>query len=301
MATSAAMATDTTVVPSDVRASSRARLRDDAGAKHQRYKLAQLTTGAPNPAASVSPASVPPNDAIPPRAPDAIGGRAFAENLSRLPASRREAYVLDQLKAGNIPDFLRRPEEITLRREGHEAKLKVMPDYLAIGSDDDFVRIPMTPKTAQAVADAYGMRIPTKRIVDEVYAQADHRYSPYGLSRDRESPSAFLEHQRRIEAQGPASGLVAGHKKDIVNSKGAQAKPDRVAIYGWHQANGEPIQPLSTVHHAGYVDYSHGVRLVAAELEVDGRKMSYDEVLRDPELSALLSHEGPLAARLPQG
>ena len=39
---------------------------------------------------------------------------------------------------------------------------------------------------------------------------------------------------------------------------------------------------------------SHGVRLVAGTMIVDGREMSVQEVLADPELSKLLSDEGAI-------
>ncbi len=79
----------------------------------------------------------------------------------------------------------------------------------------------------------------------------------------------YLErHQQRIDEQRfglPLGELISGHKKDLVLSNRLRQLPDRVAIYGWHRAPGDPIQPLSTVHGARYVDYSHGVRLVSAD------------------------------------
>ena len=48
-----------------------------------------------------------------------------------------------------------------------------MPDYLALGSNEDFVQIPMNPLTAQRIADQTGTSLPTKKIVDDVYRQAE--------------------------------------------------------------------------------------------------------------------------------
>jgi hypothetical protein len=73
-------------------------------------------------------------------------------------------------------------------------------------------------------------------------------------------------------------------------------KPSRVAIYGWHYPDGQPIQPLYVGHVDWYVDYSHGIRLVSQEMIVDGRPMRFSDVLRDMELSALVSDEGPIDA-----
>ena len=51
----------------------------------------------------------------------------------------------------------------------HRGRFWIMPDYLAIGADDDFVRIPMSPITAQSVADKFGCLLPTRKMVDEIY------------------------------------------------------------------------------------------------------------------------------------
>ena len=50
--------------------------------------------------------------------------------------------------------------------------------------------------------------------------------------------------------------LTAGPRKDLVLTSRLWLDPGKVAIYGWHRARGAPIQPLSTVHGAGYADYS---------------------------------------------
>jgi hypothetical protein len=60
--------------------------------------------------------------------------------------------------------------------------------------------------------------------------------------------------------------------------------------------DGKPvsIQPLTTAHLKDYVDYSHGVRLVSKKVLVDGKVTSIVNILRDPELSGILSDEGPI-------
>jgi hypothetical protein len=58
------------------------------------------------------------------------------------------------------------------------------------------------------------------------------------------------------------------------------------------------------VHGDVHVDYSHGLRLVAQDMEVDGVPTTVAEVLADPELHVLLSDEGPIRMpryRLPSG
>jgi hypothetical protein len=88
--------------------------------------------------------------------------------------------------------------------------------------------------------------------------------------------------------------LVAGIKKDIVLTPRIFERPQRLAIYGWRQLDGKPIQPLAIVHWDRYVDYSHGARLVRNAIEVHGKALKIDELLADPARCGLVSDEGPM-------
>ena len=128
--------------------------------------------------------------------------------------------------------------------------MEVMPDYLAIGSDSDFVRIPMTPQTAQQIADQFGCTLPTRKMVDAIDRVAEVRLAPHPMTVDREAIKTFAEHNAIIEKQRgdkPLGLLMIGSKKDIVLTPRIFEKPQRLAIYGWRQLNGQPIQPLTIV------------------------------------------------------
>lgn len=175
----------------------------------------------------------------------------------------------------------------------------VMPDYLAIGSDEDFLRIPLTFPSAAAIVEEFGGVLPTQKMVDAMYEQSAFHLKPQPLppGLHMRSSEYYLRHQQMIEAQRQRVGcslgeLVSGHKKDIVLTTRLHSKPDRIAIYGWHQPNGIPIQPLSTVHGARYADYSHGVRLVSQTVRIKGASRSILEALQDPVLAPLLTYEG---------
>ncbi len=224
-------------------------------------------------------------------------------SIASLDRAPREAEVLRALLAGNIPSFLRTFRTVVVTSTGpdslrHSVSYDVMPDYLAIGSDDDFVRIPMTPATAQAFCDAFGCVLPTRKMVNDIWAAATTHVEPRPLTEAREASPTFLQHDRLIAEQlrgAPHGAFVAGHKKDVVVSNKLAERADRVAIYGWHYPTGLPIQPLYTGHVDWYVDYSHGIRPVGRTVRVDGTARSYESVLRDPLLSHLLSDEGPIA------
>jgi hypothetical protein len=99
----------------------------------------------------------------------------------------------------------------------------------------------------------------------------------------------------QAQARGiPQGTLVAGHKKDVVLTNRLTRMPGRIAIYGWHRGKNDPIQPLSTVHGAGYADYSHGIRLVAGLALIEGRLRSVYNILEDSVLARVLSDEGAI-------
>ena len=240
--------------------------------------------------------------AIPPRPVDAPGGATVMSGLAALSGPEREAETLAQITSGNVPDFLRCFRRVTVAGKDaagveHTVALDVTPDYLSVGSDDDFCRLPMTPATAQRIADAFGCLLPTTVLVDEIYRAAEAKLPPRPLVHEREAVTTFVQHSTIIQEQRaaiPHGPIVAGIKKDIVLTNRLRERAGRVAIYGWHRPDGRPIQPLTTVHGSTYVDYSHGVRLVGRRALLDGRECDLAELLRDPNLAPLLSDEGPL-------
>jgi hypothetical protein len=109
----------------------------------------------------------------------------------------------------------------------------------------------------------------------------------------------FAEHNRQVAARRradpqPMGTLTAGHKKDVVLTPRLDTLRNRVAIYGWHKPDGAPIQPLNTWHTTGHVDYSHGVRLVARPMVVDGEEHDLLALLRDSSRVGLVSDEGAM-------
>jgi hypothetical protein len=243
---------------------------------------------------------------IPVAAPQALSGSQFAESVLNMDRHEREQTILDQLVAGNLPSFLRKLVPVNLSyRTGTgntlSATIFVMLEYLAIGSDSDFLRIPMNLHTATAIANQFGFMLPTRKIVDAIYDQSTCRFVPQPLPAGPQMTSTeyYRRHNEMINKQSqelgfPLGALVSGHKKDVVLSNRLVTRPGQIAIYGWHRAIGAPIQPLSTVHGAGYADYSHGIRLVSNKAMIDGKLRPVSEILHDPKLAGILSDEGPI-------
>lgn len=231
-----------------------------------------------------------------------MNGREFAKKIELLSGDTREQLILRELRRGNMPDFLRKLQAIKIsslvKGEKVEATYWVTPDYLAIGSDQDFLYIPMTPLTAQRIADHFGYLLPTRKIVNDIFNQSEFRLTPQTLRPTAAMTTTryYTDHQTLISKSLPNDHdqLIAGHKKDIVITNKLCVQRRRVAIYGWHRQNGRPIQPLSLVHGDTYADYSHGVRLVAGMMLIDDKPWPVAEVLEDPIYSSLLSDEGPI-------
>jgi hypothetical protein len=237
-------------------------------------------------------------------------GSALAAQWGRLPLAERELRVQAQFTAGNVPARLANLAPVTISEEidgeWRTVTVWVTPDYFAIGTDEDDLRMPLSPATAQWLCDQLDCALPTARLVDAIWLQARHKVTPQPISpkqHDIASLPVFAMHDRMVDAQTarePGDALVAGHKKDVVLSTLLQEWPDRVVLYGWHRLDGTPIQPRSKAHTTPHVDYSHGIRLVSRTILLDGAPTKLDAVLADPRLCALLSDEGPLpAARYP--
>ena len=251
---------------------------------------------------------------IPPRSVSAVDGTRFAAQVGTADAQGRERAIEQELLSGNVPAFLRRLKPVTLSAQAPSGAalavtVCVMPDYLAVGSDADFLRVPMGLPTATAIASRLGFVLPTRKMVDAIHAQADARVTPSPMAPGPEmrSTAYYVAHDQRIHAQQTALGiglgaLLSGQKKDVVLTNLLARNPGRVAIYGWHRPDGRPIQPLSTVHGARYADYSHGLRLVSDVAYVNGVPTSVYAILEDPARASALSDEGPvrgLAALIP--
>lgn len=235
-----------------------------------------------------------------PQRSSTLSGREFYRQATAMKWKERDSLVLREMLAGNIPGFLRHfvPVRVNLSDSATgkvvNAIYYVAPDYLSIGTDDDWARIPMTPMAAQRIADELDCFLPTRKMVDDIYRSASLKLEPVPMYAYRDSTVTMWHHHLIVEGQRRGrNGLIAGIKKDLVISGKItrDGRPDREAIYGWHKLDGNAIQPLYTGHVNWWVDYSHGIRLVYKKIRVNGRWMNYQDVLKDPVLQRLLCDE----------
>jgi hypothetical protein len=245
---------------------------------------------------------------IPARPAAAETGSTFMARIDTLSLAVREEEIFKAIASGNIPDFLREP--VVMKGDFadssgiiHPVVYEVLPDYLAVGSDSDFCRIPMNPYTAQRIATLFGASLITSRISDEIYAGAEVRLTPFNyvpVGNANELVSKFAAHNEQIDKQMKEAGgsngkLVAGIKKDVILSKRIAEQPGKVVIYGWHKPDGKPIQPVYSGHIWWYVDYSHGIRLMNNQVLIDGMPQLLSNMLQDARLYRIFSNEpGPM-------
>lgn len=250
---------------------------------------------------------------LPQRAASALSGSQIVTAISFLSREEREERLYQEIRSGNVPGFLRTLVPVTssavVGAETRSVTYFVTPEYVAVGSNEDYFLTPMTPGLAQRVADAARCTLPTGKMVDNIYAVAPLKLAPIPIPPSPEMTlvPVFAHHdsivwlqRRSFLSTHPLGTLVGGTKKDVILSGKITSDlkpgvPRPVVIYGWHQLNGVPIQSLYNGHEETYVDYSHGIRLVQDSVEFGGMPTAITSLLQDTVLAAMLSDEGPIS------
>jgi len=279
-----------------------------------------------------------PTPNIPPRPDNAPTGSEWLRSLGVDPESSankpdrtgpgeaREQAILEQVLSGNIPNFLRNLCPVHISHGDLSGIIYTMPDYIAIGSDDDFVRIRPECATFEQIVRAFDGIIPTPKIIDHIWKEAGVHIDPRPMTPEQGYPRnqsmmwtcRWPIHDKRTQKQfvktlKPLGTLTAGHLKDIIISTELDKKAKRgkkVGIYGWHRLNGKAIQGVNTFTHIfQYTDYSHGARYVFNKIampfldeenQVCTTKLELiKDVLTDPNRCKLLSGESPALFKNP--
>lgn len=228
-----------------------------------------------------------------------VTGTSFYKNAVTYNWKQRDSFFLESFYQGQAPDFFFRFIPVTIKHRDslgnkYTIRFYCSPDYLSIGNNEDWARVPLTPKAAQLAADTLHCFLPTRKMVDLIYQQSQIKLAPVPMYAYRDSTITMWQHHLIIEGQRKrGEGLISGIKKDIVlcSKQALKGKVDRVAIYGWHQSDAKPIQSLYTGHVNWYVDYSHGARMIYRNIKVNGKWMDYMDFFKNPFLSSALSDD----------
>lgn len=232
---------------------------------------------------------------------ECIDGSGFAAVIKDMTTDvPREKEIFKQLLLGNIPEYLRIGLPVTVYEDDHSATFWTMPDYLSIGDDDDFLRMPMRPTTAQKASELFNATLPTRKMANAIRDVCAHKPGFQGMAQfPMMAVPTFQKHQLLIQRELEGKDLqqgVDGCKKTVIIAR-KRPKPN-VAIYGGYFSNGRIVQGPQiqmSAHTIPYLDYSHGIRLVSNLALVDDKLMYIEEVLTDPVLHVLLSDEGVYA------
>jgi len=183
--------------------------------------------------------------------------------------------------------------------EPYEPLLKAYAGGLYEGPCSVNVRHPM----ADAVAEFFDAYLPTTRIGDLAFLQADARLVPQNQIPNKRMARThrMIAHHLAVErARAGRGGLVRDGGKDWATSNLVDAH--HAINFGWHKQGatfkspgGLPVlQGVSNWHDADHVDYSQVIHLVRGDMVVAGQKRQLVDVMRDPKLCALVSDEGPI-------
>ncbi|MGZ4075651.1 MAG: T9SS type A sorting domain-containing protein [Bacteroidia bacterium] len=249
---------------------------------------------------------------LPPRSATALTGSQFETTISSpgLSLTARENLIYTEISNGNVPDFYRNLVPVTsyaiIGGVNDSVTYYAIPDYLAIGCDTNYFLCPMSPMLATSIADLTGCTLPTRKMVNDIWAAATVKLdpSPIAPGPGMTTVPVFNDHNTTVKGQRdavigtfPLGNLVSGDKKDVVISNLIYSIANRVVIYGWHYTSGTPIQPLSNVHADTYMDYSHGIRLVQNAVIYHGASSTtVKNILQSSTLNPLLSDEGSMAS-----
>ena len=241
-----------------------------------------------------------------------LTGWDFMLKADKMGFWKLEDAIAEAVLEGNIPQELRSFRKIVFKtpvvdsveilRKPHKVEIWVLPDYISIGTSNDFVRMPMGPLAAQRIADSLHCILPTTFLVDRIaeVAQGHLNIFPFRPLGSRNSqPIVYQDSNNAINALYDAKGykfgqFISGLKKDVVLTYKIHTLPgneNRVAIYGWHHPSGKAQQPLHVKHGNFYADYSHGIRLIYRTVKVDGKEYDAKEILESPQMYRLLSNE----------
>lgn len=221
--------------------------------------------------------------------------------------SLRDLTILEYVRNGQYEADL---FPIVAKTNGKEVKFWVFRDAMKI----DGVRINVSAKVQQTIADMIGCSLLTPRMADLLWINRNVTLapSPQPIS---SLTQAMIAHSARIDAKlsklKDTSGIIQTVGKHWVIDNDILLHPGRAENYGWHFQEGDwtgPKEPSASkdssgayirmiqgrgwAHDMSHVDYSQICVLASNYVEVDGEPSTLENVLTNPDLASALSHQG---------
>lgn len=226
----------------------------------------------------------------------------------------RDQAILQRVREGRYDLILWAPILSTYNE--HKAEFQVFADALKM----DGVRINVTAEVQQQVADLLDCTLLTPKLADLIWDQREVTLTPFprGNTNGMSTTQAMVDHSKKIDDAlaklGNPSGLISTVGKHWLIDNDLLAKPGKAENYGWHfsgssyqgikgeanatlmkDANGmfiRLIQGRGWQHDMHHADYSQTCVLVNRACVVDDQIVDILDVLQNPELAGLASHQG---------
>jgi hypothetical protein len=231
------------------------------------------------------------------------------------PGPARDQYILDAATSGAMTFSW---ATVTSTIPGHTGKFSVF----ATPAKVDGLYVGVGARVLQQVADMLGCSLLTPRLQDLMYQQAPTKILPW-LDYDPSRMQTTQWFQRSTagitnllaKAGWDGSSLAMGIGKPWQLDNDLLLHPGMAENYGlyvprsalqggkYFGVNVEPTVSLPEIgvlqgrgwaHTLGQDDYSELISLVSRQCEVDGQLRDFSDVVRDPAVCALVSHQGPL-------
>ena len=231
--------------------------------------------------------------------------------------TERNNYILQKVQAGEFEHFW---HPVVSGFGSHSAIFQISSDALKI----DGIRVNVSAYLQQQIADIVGGMLLPAKLADLLHSQAEIvlEHLPRQIT---DTTDAMINQSQKIDAQIVKKYPGVDLQGKLISTVGKVWLIDNVldanktvaCNYGWH-VNKNPFQGINcevcaslikdpktnmyyhviqgrgTAHNNLHVDYSQICCLVSRTCEIDGNEMSLEDVLQNPDLALLASHQGVL-------
>lgn len=232
------------------------------------------------------------------------------------PRKEREDWVFDHVWDGQAHFSF---AKIKSTYNGHTAIFNVFADALKI----DGVRVNVSAETEQKIADITGCSLLTPKLADLIWMQRVNNIPPVTHAVDANSDMAsiqwMIDHSNGIDEvlKSESSEVVSTVGKHWVIDNDLAKIHDKAMNYGWHFVGSSfqgirgdvtasllmdekgtytrLIQGRGTRHDMHHTDYSQTCILVSRSCLVDDVESDLFDILSNPELASLASHQGVMS------
>lgn len=232
--------------------------------------------------------------------------------------------IIAEIRKGNVPDMCRTMRTTTLRGEdGTEISFATANDYLAVGTNNDYMTIPVSGYMARRLSDEFGWELPTSTMAIASENSATHKIVVGGEKDISEMAELKVCQRHNERIQSVKDSIYAKYAKKAKSMKiqpmtqseyfrkysvsggkkvvfaGRDATPEGkgnggIGIVGLREAGGGFTQPPSYPHKSpllpgSHNDYSEAGLVVGKMVRTPEGIMPLREALKIPQYARILN------------